>query len=57
MAYSKNTGSKTTWVSVPVDDAVHGEVRVHALRQRKGLPAVVEEAMKLWLAAQNGTAA
>ena len=53
MSKSRKSPPDTTWVTVPVDDTLHGEVRAHAVRQHKGLPVVVAEAMKLWLSAQT----
>ena len=53
----KNRKSKATskWVTVPVDDVLHGEVRSQAVRLHKDWPTVVKEAMKLWLAVQRRT--
>lgn len=43
----------TKWVTVAMNDDLHGEVRSLAVRQHKLWPTVVSEAMQLWLDAQK----
>lgn len=50
---SRRIKPSAKWVTVPLDDIIHGKVRSHAVEQHKDWPTVVAEAMKLWLAAQH----
>lgn len=52
MATHRGTRPHSTWLTVPVKDELHTEVRAQAVRQQKAWPTVIEEAMQLWLAAQ-----
>lgn len=45
--------SETKWVTVPIANNLHGDVRSVAVRQHKDWPAVCGEALRLWLAAQE----
>jgi predicted transcriptional regulator len=53
MTGAKHTNENTTWVTVPLDDALHGEVRAIAVKAHLTWPAVVAQAMRLWLAQQQ----
>ncbi|MFO0671415.1 MAG: hypothetical protein U0235_17585 [Polyangiaceae bacterium] len=46
---------ETKWVTVPIANNLHGQVRSLAVRQHKGWPAVCAEALQLWLAAHETT--
>jgi hypothetical protein len=45
------------WVTVPMDEKLHGDVRAEGVRQHKPWPVIQEEAMKMWLAVQHRRAA
>lgn len=49
----KSKAATSTWVTVAMNDDLHGEVRSQAVRQHKLWPTVVSEAMQLWLDAQK----
>lgn len=55
LAMGKMNESKPNakWVTVALNDDLHGEVRSQAVRQHKDWSTVVTEAMALWLAAQR----
>jgi len=57
MSRKTRTRADATWVTVPVNNELHGEVRAQAVRQHKDWPVVVAEAMQLWLSAQAAKAA
>jgi hypothetical protein len=57
MSRKTRANADATWVTVPVDNELHGEVRAQAVRQHKDWTVVVAEAMKLWLSAQSVKAA
>ena len=50
---NKSKPSKSTYVTVAIPDELHGEVRAKAVKQHMTWPAVVAQAMALWLAQQN----
>ena len=50
MGYGKDKRKNTTWISVPIDETLHGDVRVAAVKAQVTWPAVVAEALRLWLA-------
>jgi hypothetical protein len=54
---SRKAAPGTTWVTVPVANKLHGQVRARAVVEKKGWPQVMAEAMALWLAAQGRKAA
>jgi hypothetical protein len=49
MGYAKKKGKTTRWVSVPLQDRLHEEVRARAVRRRMAWPDIVAEALALWL--------
>lgn len=53
MSYAKRNQNKTRWVSVPLDDRLHEEVRAKAARYRTAWPDIIAEAVALWLAAKS----
>jgi hypothetical protein len=57
MAYAQKKMKKTRWVSVPLSDRLHEEVRARAVRRRMAWPDIIAEAIALWLAAQARKAA
>lgn len=57
MAYAKKKTQKTRWVSVPLNDRLHEEVRARAVRRRMAWPDIIAEAIALWLAATSRKAA
>jgi hypothetical protein len=57
MPYAKRTQSKTRWISVPLDDRLHEEVRAQAVRRHMAWPDIIAEAVGLWLSAQTDEAA
>jgi hypothetical protein len=57
MAYAKKKTQKTRWVSVPLSDRLHEEVRARAVRRHMAWPDIIAEAVALWLAAQPRKAA
>ena len=50
---SRKSTPSARWVTVAMNDVLHGEVRSQAVRQHKDWPTVVSEAMTLWLDAQK----
>ncbi|MGH7293423.1 MAG: hypothetical protein ACRELB_00750, partial [Polyangiaceae bacterium] len=52
MAYAKKRIKKSQWVSVPLSNHLHEEVRVTAARRHLAWPDIIAEAVALWLAAQ-----
>jgi hypothetical protein len=56
MAYAKKK-MRTRWVSVPLNDRLHEEVRARAVRRRMSWPDIIAEAIALWLTAQARKAA
>ena len=48
----KDKVTTSKWVTVPMSDELHGEVRSYAVRAHKPWPTVISEAMKLWVAVQ-----
>jgi len=53
MAYAQKKQNKTTWVSVPLEDRLHENVRARAVRRRIAWPDIIAEALGMWLAAQK----
>lgn len=47
----------TIWVTVPVNQELHGDVRAAAVRRHLDWPDVFAEAMRLWLAHSAANAA
>ena len=45
MGYAKKKHNKTRWVSVPLDDQLHEEVRARAVRRRMTWPDIIAEAI------------
>jgi hypothetical protein len=45
------SSAATRWVHTPIDPSIHDRTRVEAVRRRLRWNAVVEEALRLWLAA------
>jgi hypothetical protein len=56
MGYAKKKQHKTRWVSVPLDERLHEEVRAKAARCRMAWPDIIAEAIGLRLATEPGTA-
>jgi hypothetical protein len=57
MAYAKKKTQKTRWVSVPLNQLLHEEVRATAVRRRMAWPDIIAEAVVLWLATAGKSAA
>ena len=57
MPYAKKKTQKTRWVSVPLNERLHEEVRARAVRRHMAWPDIIAEAVALWLTAQANKAA
>ena len=49
----KDRGKVTRWVTVPVEDQLHGDVRAEGVRRHKPWPVIMDEAMRMWLSSQK----
>jgi len=49
MKTKKTSSPKARWVTVPVEDALHVEVKAEGVRRHQAWPVIVQEALKLWL--------